>query len=67
VNPASSSELVDVILTHDLNEIQTIIKKVQGRSIRVASIDDLIKMKKQSGRPQDKEDVRALTKLRGTK
>ena len=67
VNPASPSELVDVILTHDLNEIQTIIKKVQGRSIRVASIDDLIKMKKQSGRPQDKEDVRALTKLRGTK
>jgi hypothetical protein len=34
--------------------------EVGGRSIRVASIPDLIEMKKEAGRPKDAEDVAAL-------
>jgi hypothetical protein len=32
--------------------------------VRVASLDDLIRMKKTAGRPQDSEDIRALEALR---
>ena len=33
--------------------------------VRVASLDDLIKMKKTAGRPQDAADIKALEALRG--
>jgi hypothetical protein len=32
--------------------------------VKLASIDDLIRMKTESNRPQDVEDVKALKKLR---
>jgi len=35
-----------------------------GGDLRVASIDDLIKMKEMAGRPQDSEDIKALETLR---
>jgi predicted nucleotidyltransferase len=38
--------------------------RIQGRMIRLLSIQDLIKMKSRSHRPQDIEDVGALRKLR---
>ena len=37
-------------------------KKIDRLTIKVASIPDLIAMKKQAGRPQDVEDIKALEK-----
>lgn len=65
VNPAVPSELVDIVLTHDLADLSTETIRVQGRRIRVVALDDLIAIKLGSARPQDREDVRALQALRG--
>ena len=63
VNAADPSELVDVVLTHDLSGLKTKRVLVQGRAIKIVAIDDLIRMKTAAGRPQDLEDVRALRTL----
>ena len=64
VNPALPSEIVDVILAEDLAKMKVRRIKIGGRTVRVASIEDLIRMKRSSGRPQDLEDVEALRRLR---
>lgn len=64
INPALPSELVDVILTEDLAGMKVKKVTVRGQAVRVASIEDLIRMKRASGRPQDLEDVEALRRLR---
>jgi predicted nucleotidyltransferase len=38
--------------------------KVQGQTLRIASIADLIRMKQGTGRAQDQEDIKALKRLR---
>jgi hypothetical protein len=63
VNAADPSEIVDVILTHDLAGLKTKRVLVRGRAIKIVAIDDLIRMKSEAGRPQDLEDVRALRTL----
>lgn len=63
VNPANPGELVDIIITHDLSDFSLKTFKVQGSSVKVVSISDLIKMKQQSGREQDIADISALEKL----
>ncbi len=62
-NPNNPLEIVDIIITEDLGNINTVTKKAYNLKLRVASIPDLIAMKKKSGRPQDLEDIRALEKL----
>jgi len=64
VNPSVPSELVDVVLTHDLADLKTVTIRVEDRRIRVVALDDLIAIKLQSDRPQDREDARALQTLR---
>jgi len=66
VNPGVPSELVDIVLTHDLTNLETKTFRIQGRQVRVVGLDDLIAMKVASGRPQDREDIRALKALKGT-
>lgn len=66
VNPSVPSELVDIVLTLDLAELNTETVRVQNRQIRVVALDDLVAIKRRSGRPQDREDVRALQALRGS-
>lgn len=61
---AHPAHIVDVVITHDLKKMKTKTIKVHGTNIKILSIDDLIKMKKQSGRPQDLEDVSALERLK---
>jgi len=62
-NAANPLEVVDILITHDLKTIRTISKKLGQLTLKVASIPDLIAMKKQAGRPQDIEDIKALEKL----
>jgi hypothetical protein len=65
VNPSVPSELVDIVLTQNLARLTTVPMRVQGKQVRVVSRDDLIEIKRAAGRPQDREDVRALEALRG--
>ena len=63
INPNNPLEIVDILITEDLNNIKTINKQAFGMNIKVASIPDLISIKKKAGRPQDLEDIKALEKL----
>ena len=63
-NPLDPFEVIGVVLTHDLKSMSSVSKKLGLSQIRVLSIDELIKMKKQSGRPQDLEDVKILRKIK---
>jgi len=62
-NPNDLSEQVDIIIAYDLKGKR--VKQIQlaNALVPVLALKDLIEMKRQSGRPQDIEDVRALEKL----
>jgi hypothetical protein len=63
-NPNNPVETVDIIITEDLRNMK--IKKIRSGNfmLRVVSLEDLIKMKQKSGRPQDLEDIKALRSLK---
>jgi len=63
VNGSRPSEIVDVILTEDLARMEIEKIRIQGQIVRIASVTDLIRMKQGTGRPQDREDVKALKRL----
>ena len=63
-NPDDPSEQVDIIIGYDLATMRTERMELPGGPVEVLSVDDLIAMKRDSGRPQDLEDVRALERLR---
>jgi hypothetical protein len=67
VNPDHPIEIVDILLTEDLTSHEVIRIRAAGRQIPVLALEDLVLMKKRSGRPQDLEDVRALESLRKAK
>jgi hypothetical protein len=62
-NPNNPTEVVDIIITHDLSHMRTKTLTVNGVAVQILSLKDLIDMKRASGRPQDLEDVKALEKL----
>ncbi len=62
-NPNNLLEIVDIIITEDAAAMKTVQKRAFGLSINVASIPELIAMKKKSARPQDLEDIKALETL----
>jgi hypothetical protein len=62
-HPQKPSEVVDIVITHDAAAMKTKKIKVAGTNLRIAAIDELIRMKEKSGRPQDLEDIRALRAL----
>ncbi|VAX31136.1 hypothetical protein MNBD_NITROSPIRAE01-1055 [hydrothermal vent metagenome] len=64
VNPNHPIEIVDIIITEDLKKMKTVTKKIAGKNIHLASIPDLITMKLKSNRAQDREDIKALEKLK---
>jgi hypothetical protein len=63
-DPANLANQVDVIVSYDLKGKKRKRLESSAGDIHVLHIDDLIRMKKQSGRPQDLEDVAALERLR---
>jgi hypothetical protein len=63
-NPDNPLEIVDILITEDASSIETVEKKAFGRVIRIASIPDLIRMKLDSNRPQDIEDIKSLEQLK---
>lgn len=62
-DPINPSHEVDIIITFDLENASAEVAKTAGGNIRILSLKDLIKMKKESGRPQDLEDVKSLERL----
>ena len=57
-------KVIDIVVAHplDFNKAlkRAVVKKANGIKIFVASIDDVIKMKKVSGRPKDLSDAEML-------
>lgn len=64
VNSNMPTEIVDIIIIYDLKYLKVERKKTVFGDINIISIDELIKMKKEAGRPQDLADIEALTKLK---
>lgn len=62
-NPNDPSEIVDIIVTHDLRQLQKTKVALDHLNIFILSKEDLIAMKKKSSRPQDLADIEALEKL----
>ncbi len=63
VNPADPTEIVDIILTEDLDSMQVDMVPLGRLRLPVVAVADLIRMKEKSGRPQDLEDVKALRSI----
>ncbi len=61
-DPTNPLNQVDVLINHDLKS-PAHVQKVNTLSgtVCILALDELIKMKKAAGRPQDLEDVKALT------
>jgi hypothetical protein len=62
-DPRSPMNCVDIILTHDRSKIQIAKISFHGLILKIASVKDLIQMKKKAGRDQDKADIGALERL----
>jgi len=62
-NPNNPLQIVDILVTEDLARLTTVTKSAYGRKLRIVSIQDLIRMKRKSARPQDLADIEALEKL----
>lgn len=64
VNALNATEIVDILIVEDLRDLNTESISVGSKRIPIIAIDDLIRMKLKSGRPQDLEDVKALKEIR---
>lgn len=62
-NPRNALDVVDILITEDASKIGAVNKHAFGLTIKVATITDLIAIKKKAGRAQDLEDIKALRKL----
>ena len=62
-HPHNPVDIVDIILTTNLDDVSRIKKRVTASMVQIISKKDLIVMKRQSGRPQDLLDIEALEKL----
>jgi len=62
-NPKQSSEQVDLLINYDLARKKTEIFQTPFSELKVLNLQDLIKMKKESGREQDLIDIKKLQEL----
>ncbi|MBI4723356.1 MAG: hypothetical protein HY769_10265 [Candidatus Stahlbacteria bacterium] len=67
-HPKATYKVVDIILVHPLEFeevfLNKTVKRVKDIEIYLASIDDIIEMKKFSARPQDFSDIEMLKKAK---
>ena len=63
-NPNNLSEQVDIVINFDAKGQKREIIKLSDSDIPILNLKALIRMKKNSGRPQDVEDIVALEKLK---
>ncbi len=63
-NPEDHTEIVDLLLIMDLKKSQIYHVKMGSQSIPIVSKSQLIRMKRESGRPQDLEDIKALEEIK---
>lgn len=61
-NENDPTDQVDILITHDVSDFKSEKFRVGDLEIKVISKDDLIKMKKKSGRDKDLLDIKELTK-----
>lgn len=61
-NKKNPFEVVDILLTHDQKKLDVEKIEIYGKKISLVSKKDLIKMKQESGRPQDLIDIEELKK-----
>jgi predicted nucleotidyltransferase len=68
LRPAGGVPMVDLFLESPMPFEQlwerSATVNLRGVPVRVASIDDLIELKRQAGRPEDQADVEALTEIK---
>jgi len=65
IHPDRVRDSLDILVTEDLRDYETIVVSTDAGEIVTISLDGLIRMKAGVGREQDLEDVKALKKLRG--
>ena len=62
-HPEDVSRQVDIIITYDLKGKGLVVYETLAGPIQILNLKDLIRMKRESGRPQDLEDIKALERL----
>ncbi|NUN07080.1 MAG: nucleotidyl transferase AbiEii/AbiGii toxin family protein [Bdellovibrio sp.] len=66
VDYKNPSRQVDILITKDLKDLDTVKLSIGGRKIVVATLEALLEMKQESGRPQDLVDIQNIKeKLNG--
>ena len=61
-NQSDPTDQVDILINHDINDFKSEKFRVGQLEFKVISKEDLIKMKKKSGRKKDLLDIKELTK-----
>lgn len=66
---ASGMPTVDILLKHQLDFdsalTRAVVQNIDDVPVRIASVDDMIALKQNTGRRQDSDDVEHLLRLRG--
>jgi len=63
-NPTNPIEVVDLVITHDLRDLRVETRRIGVQRMYVLSVEDLIAMKRASNRPQDREDIKMLERIK---
>jgi hypothetical protein len=61
-NENDPTDQVDILINHDISDFKTEKFLVDNLELKVISKEDLLKMKKESGRAKDLLDIKELTK-----
>ena len=64
-NPLEIDIIIEESLKFDIIARNKVVKQIEKVRIPVVSIDQLLKMKRKAGRPNDIQDIKALLALKG--